>query len=83
MINSSLLSSIFDNYGINKITVVEDNSALNFIISDMPSSISLERWEYLENILKEVTKKEIVFITKEQASSIFSGSTIKEGVVIK
>ena len=83
MINKNILSSIFDNYDIHSVKLVQDNNILNFIISQMPSSISLERWDYLENILKDVTGKTVNILPYNQAIKCFSEKLINEGLVIK
>ena len=83
MINTNILSSIFDNYSINKVILLEDTDCYNFIISNMPSSINLDRWEYLENILKEILRKNINIIPHNQAIEIFDNNAINEGLVIK
>lgn len=83
MINTKVLSSVFDNYDIHNVILLPINNTYNFIISNMPSSISLERWEYLENILKELTKKEINIFAVDQAISHLGEEAIKKGSVIR
>ena len=80
MIDNSVLSSVFDSYKIQNIVMVEQEGTYNFLISNMPTSISLDRWEYLENILRDITKKEIVIMPMSYAKKHLN---LEEGVVIK
>ena len=83
MINTKVLSSVFDNYDIHKVILLDIDNTYNFIISNMPSSISLEKWEYLENILQEITKKNINIFSLTQAINHFGNSIKSKGLVIK
>ena len=83
MINEKVLSSVFGNYDIHNVILLPMDETYNFVISNMPSSISLERWKYLENILKDITKKEINLFAFSQAISHFGEETLKKGMVIK
>ena len=83
MINKNILSSIFESYKINNVILVEDNEKLHFIISNMSSSFNLDRWEYLENILKDVTGKSINIITYNQAIKHFDTNYLDKGLVIR
>ena len=83
MINENILSKIFEQNKINNVIMVEENNYLNFIISNMTSSLSLDKWEYLENILKDVTSKNINIITYNQALKNLGNDYIKKGVVIR
>jgi len=83
MINKEILSSVFSNYGIKKIVLVEDNNKLNFIISEMDLSISLDRWEYLENILKDITKKDINIMALNDVFKYLGTNYISKGVALQ
>lgn len=83
MINKNILSSIFDNYDIQKVVLIQKDETYNFIISNMSSSLTLERWEYLENILKDITKKSINIIPFPQAEKYFDSNLLNKGLVIK
>lgn len=83
MINKDFLSSVFDNYDIKKVLLIHEDESYNFIISEMSTSLTLERWEYLENILKDITNKDINLIPFSQAEKIFDNASINKGLVIK
>ena len=83
MINKNILSQVFDNYGINKVMLLEYNNSYNFLISEMNKELSLDRWEYLENILKDITKKNINLIPYSQAKKYFNDDINLKGEVIK
>ena len=80
MINTKFLISLFTTYKINKVILLEDKDTYNFIVSDMDRNLNLENWEYLENILKDVTEKDINILTYNQAIKHFD---VSKGVVIK
>ena len=83
MINYNIFSSIFENYEIGNVILLKDKETHNFIISNMPSCISVDRWDYLENILSEITKSQCNIFPYNQAIKYFSEEIIKKGVVIK
>ena len=83
MINNRIISSVFSNYGIDSVILVEDNNKLNFVISNMNSSISLDRWEYLENILKDITQRDVNIMPLNQVLSHLGSDYISKGVVIQ
>ena len=83
MINKEILSSVFFNYGIKKIILVEDNTRLNFVISNMDLELSLDRWEYLENILKDITKKDINIMPLNQVLKHLGSTYVSKGDVIQ
>ena len=83
MINTNILSSVFKNYGIHDITLVVENDTYNFIISNMTSTIAIDRWKYLEDILKDITKKKINLIPLNQALKYLGEDYINKGVEIK
>ena len=83
MINKSILKSIFSNYFIKKFIVIEENDFNAFIIMSMKECISLERWNNLEKILKEYTKKDVSLLPFSQAYRYLGKSYISKGVVIE
>ena len=80
MINKTLLKQVFDKYEIGKVTLVESANYNIFLIDDMPSSIPLDRWEYLEHILEDIVQKQITILPLNYAKKHIK---INEGVVIK
>ena len=80
MINKTLLKQVFDKYEIGKVTLVESANHNIFLIDDMPSSIPLDRWEYLEHILEDIVQKQITILPLNYAKKQIK---ISEGVVIK
>lgn len=80
MINKNILNSVFDTYGINKVTLIEENNEYIFLISNMPSNINLDRWEYLENILKDITQKNVSILALNYAKKYIN---LEKGLVIK
>ena len=82
MINKELFASVFKNYGIERVLLNKDESNYNFIISQMNNNISLERWEQLENILKDITKSNVNIFGLEQATKYLSNTYIEESMVI-
>ena len=82
MIDTNLLKSIFDNHSIDKVILVDNNECLNFIINSMEENLELSRWENLENILKHVTKKEILLLSYPQAKQYLGQEYLNKGVII-
>lgn len=82
MITEEGLRSIFTSYRIEHVILVKEESSLNFVISNMKSNISLNNWENLENILKDIYKKEINIITKEQCLKYLGKNFISKGETI-
>lgn len=80
---NNIFSTIFENYGIESVILIDTESKSNFIISNMKNDLSIERWDYLENILKDVMKKSINIIPYNQAIKCFGIKKIEEGEVIK
>ena len=82
MITNEGLKSIFNSYKINNVVLVENDNELNFVISNMNSNISLTEWENLENILKDIYKKNINIMTKNQCVKYLGNNFLSKGVVI-
>ena len=82
MMNKSIMKSIFSNYHISKIIMIEEKNFYAFIIEKMNESISLDRWEQLENVLKDYTKKEISLIPYMQAYNQLGKKYLDKGVII-
>ncbi len=82
MITNEGLKSIFNSYKINNVVLVENANELNFVISNMNSNISLTEWENLENILKDIYKKNINIMTKNQCVKYLGNDFLSKGVVI-
>ena len=82
MINPEIFASVFKHHQINKVMLIEHNDCFNFLISDMSSSITLDRWEHLENILRDLTKKEINIIPYSQAIVFFNKEMLAKGVEV-
>ena len=80
MINTNILSSVFKNYHFEKVQMIENSNLCVFLVSNMLTSISLERWEYLENILADITQKDVAIMPLDYAKKHLN---LKEGVVIK
>lgn len=82
MISIKGLQSVFSSYKINSVVLVENESSIDFIISNMENSISLDNWENLENVLKDVYKKNINLLTKEQCLKYLGKDFLNKGVTI-
>ena len=82
MITNEGLKSIFNSYKINNVVLVENANELNFVISNMNSNISLTEWENLDNILKDIYKKNINIMTKNQCVKYLGNDFLSKGVVI-
>ena len=82
MINTAIIKSMFKNYHINKIIMIEEKDFYAFIIGPMNKSISIERWEHLENILKDYTKKDVSLIPYKQAYNQLGKKYLEKGVSI-
>ena len=82
MINKSIIKSIFSNYHISKIIMIEEKNFYAFVIGKMNESISLDRWEQLENVLKDYTNKEISLIPYNQAYNQLGKKYLDKGVII-
>jgi len=82
MINPDILSSVFKSHKIEKVILIEDDYKLNFIVSNMSTSFDIDKWEYLENILKDITHSNVNIIPFCQAVKYFDESYINKGMVI-
>ena len=82
MENKNILISVFKTYGINKVYLNKKSNTYNFIISAMEKSISLDRWNYLETVLKDITNKNVTLLPYEQALQHFGDNYINESLVI-
>ena len=83
MINKDIIKSIFSNYEIDKVILVEEKDFFSFFIYSMKKSIPLERWNNLENILKEILHKEITLLPYNQALKVLGNEYFNKGVVIE
>lgn len=83
MIDKKVIKSIFSNYSISEVIFIKENSFCSFIICSMKESISLDRWDNLENILKEYTSMDISLTPLEQALKYLSKEYLSKGVIIK
>lgn len=82
MLNKDLINSICQIYGVNKVGIKEKDDTVDFIIFEMNKTISLEKWNYFENILQEFIDKEVCVIDAGQAKKYLGENYLKEGVVI-
>lgn len=82
MINTNIIKSMFKNYHMNKVIMIEEKDFYAFIIGSMPESISIDRWEQLENILKDYTKKDVSLIPYKQACNQLGKKYLDKGVII-
>lgn len=80
MINTNLLVSIFEAHKVDSVYYLKDNEDFIFLIKKMDSSIPLERWEHLENVLKDVTKTNVSILSYDYAKMYIDTS---KAMVIK
>ena len=83
MINKKIIKEIFSNYSINKVIFIEEKSFNSFIIVSMNESISLTRWENLENILKEYLNKDVTLLPLSQALKALGENHLRKGEIIQ
>ena len=83
MSNKNILKSIFASYFIDKVLMIEETDTINFIIYSMNKSISLDRWENLENLLADFFKKNINLWTHPHATRYLDASYLNKGVTIE
>lgn len=79
MIKAEALTSIFNAHGIEQALLIPTKNKNIFLIKDMSSDISLNRWEHLEHILKDIYQKECDIMSYEYASKYIN---IKEEAII-
>lgn len=80
MINTTILSSIFQSHNIDCVSYLKNEDDYIFLIQKMDSSLSLERWIHLENVLKDVTKSDISILSYDYAKKYID---ISKAMVIK
>ena len=80
MINTSVLSQVFNYHTIKEAVMIEKSKEILFLIKEMDESIDLNRWEHLENILTDLTGKQIILLPYDYTSNYIK---TKEGVTIK
>ncbi len=83
MIDEKIIKAIFSNYSIDEVIFIKESSFCSFIICSMNENISLDRWNNLENILKEYTSNEVSLLSLEQALKYLGNEYISKGVIIK
>ena len=72
MINTQIIASVFKNHGIEKIILIPSENKNVFLIQEMSSDISLNRWEHLENVLKDICQKDCDIMSFEYATKYIS-----------
>lgn len=82
MLDKDLIYSICQIYGVNKVGIKENKDSLDLIIFEMNNSISLEKWNYFENILRELTNKDICIMDVVQVRKHFGNEYLEKGLVI-
>ena len=80
MIKTEIFASVFKSHGIEKVLLVQAKNRNIFLIQEMSSSIPLNRWEHLENILKDICQSECDILSYDCASKYIN---IKNGVTIE
>ena len=83
MINLEIIKSILTNHSINKAIFVEEKDFNCYIICEMKEYLPLDRWNHLEIILKDYTKKNVSLLPYNQALNNLGESYIKKGVTIQ
>lgn len=78
-----LLSSLLQDFGISQAVLIENDDYFDILIKDMSSSLTLERWNYLENLIKILLKKEINFSSYNQAMTLIPLENFKKGVIVE
>lgn len=82
MLNNNFIKSVMKTYGIQKANIIETESTVDIIIHKMSGSLSLEKWELMETVLKDVTNKTINLIPHNQADRYLSDTNISKAKVI-
>ena len=83
MLNNEVILSIMKTYDITKARVKESNDSFDLIICEMNDSISLQRWNLLESVLKDLSQKKVNILTYHQAKRYLGDSYINESKVIQ
>ena len=61
MIDQNIVKSIFKSHSINKVVYIDEGSFNSFIIYEMSNSISVDKWNNLEHLLQDITKKKLLY----------------------
>lgn len=77
MTDLNLLYSVFDKHSVDSVSYIKDGDTFIFLIKEMSNSISLERWEHLEQILKDILKVDISILSYEYAKNYIDTSKAK------
>ena len=83
MLNNEVILSIMKTYDIEKVRIKENSTNLDLIICEMNDSISLQRWNLLESVLKDLSQKKVNILTYHQAKRYLGDSYINESKVIQ
>ena len=82
MLNNNFIKSVMKTYGIQKANITETETTVDIIIHKMNGSLSLEKWELMETVLKDVTNKKVNLIPHNQAARYLSDVNISKAKVI-
>lgn len=82
MIDLNIIKSIFTSHHINKIILIDETSSYTFVICSMHESISSNKWDNLENILKYHVKKDVTILSHPQALKYLGNDFLNKGVII-
>ena len=83
MINKTILKTILNSHSIEKCIYIQEENFDSFIICSMKDNLSFSRWNHLEVILSDYTKKEVALLPLSQAEKLFKKDYFKKGVVIE
>ena len=83
MIDQNIVKSIFKSHSINKVVYIDEGSFNSFIIYEMSNSISADKWNNLEHLLQDITKKEVALLPYAQAVKHLGKDYLSKGVVIQ
>ena len=82
MLNNNFIKSVMKTYGIQKANITETETTVDIIIHKMNGSLSLEKWELMETVLKDVTNKKVNIIPYNQATHYLGETNISKAKVI-
>ena len=82
MLNNKTLTSIMQTYGITKANIKENETTFDLIIDEMTENLSLDRWNLLENVLRDLTNKKVNILTYTQAEKCLGNAYLNESKVI-